>query len=128
MHMPSDLVKNWKRSISIRKSKGVADEAFAASIGVKRPALKKYLRGMAVPSLHTVALAKRNYGIDIRYDDVDLGKLAQGGRSRRTSTGPAIQLRLPFSIELSRPAGFEVALKKLKNHKYELRIRSKRVG
>jgi transcriptional regulator with XRE-family HTH domain len=122
------FAERLEKAYSAAKLRGIADEAFAASIGVKRPALKKYLRGGAVPSLLTLALAKRNHGINVPYEGVDLGGLVPRVRNKRKPTGAAIQLRLPFSIQVSRPAELEVELKKLKTSKYELRIRTRRVG
>jgi len=50
------------------KTRGVTDDVFAKSIGVVRAQLDKYLRGEAVPSVRTVALAHAGYGIAVAYD------------------------------------------------------------
>jgi len=107
------------------KSKSVTDQAFAESIGVQRPQLRKYFRGEAVPSVRTVALARRRYGISVSYAGVETGKLLGRHSKGRTVTNP-VQLRLPFSLEIPEPEKYEVELKAIRPKRYELRIRAKR--
>jgi len=101
----------------------VTDEVFAASIGVKRSALKKYLLGASTPSLRTVALAKRHYNVSVPYGETELGGILR--KSKETPRGPTLQLRLPFSLQIANREGFQVELKELNTMKYELRISTK---
>jgi len=109
------------------KAKDVTDQMFAESIGVKRPQLRKYFRGNAVPSVRTVALAKRRYGISVPYAEVETGRLL-GSRRKKSTTSSPVQLRLPFTLEFADPRDFEVELKSIKPRKYELLVRVKRTG
>lgn len=109
---------------TLAKSNGVTDEAFAASIGVKRSALKKYLLGKSTPSLRSIVLAKRNHQISVPYGETGLGRILQRDRDRPRHT--ALQLRLPFSLQMSQGDKYQVELKELKPLKYELRISAKR--
>ncbi len=110
------------------KASKTTDQRFADSIGVKRSQLRKYLRGEAVPSVRTVALAHRNHGVSVAYEEVQVGKLV-GTRPRgRKVMRPAVQLRLPFSLEVADARKFEVQLRSVKPRKYELRIRVKETG
>jgi len=108
------------------KKKGISDQKFAESIGVARAQLRKYLHGEAVPSVRTIALAQRNLGIRVPYDNIEVGQMLAGTRIR-TRPAPAMQLRLPFSLQ-GNPRNFEVELKSVRPRKYELRIRMKQVG
>jgi transcriptional regulator with XRE-family HTH domain len=110
------------------KSKEVTDQTFADSIGVKRSQLRKYLRGASVPSVRTVALALRNYGIKVAYEDVQVAKVVGGKRTGGRLLPRLVQLRLPFSLDVTDPDKFEVELKSLKPRRYELRIRVKKAG
>ena len=112
-----------EKAYDASKSKKITDQEFAESIGVERPQLRKYFRGMAVPSIRTVAMAQRKYGINVPYGNVAAPK-GLGGRGRQRTSGP-IQLRLPFSLEVTDPNKFEVQLKAIRPGKYELSIRSK---
>jgi len=105
------------------KFKKVTDQAFAESIGVERPQLRKYLRGDAVPSVRTIALAQRKYGINVPYENVQVAKALGNRPARRRSLPHPVQLRLPFSVEINDSGKVEVELKSLKPRKYELRIR-----
>jgi transcriptional regulator with XRE-family HTH domain len=119
------LASDWEKAYKAEKLKDVTDQTFAESIGVERPQLRKYFRGDAVPSVRTVALAKRKYGISVPYADVDTGRLLGSRAKKRTASRP-VQLRLPFSLEFADPRDFEVELKSLKPRKYELLVRVKR--
>ncbi|HWZ43140.1 MAG TPA: helix-turn-helix transcriptional regulator [Candidatus Saccharimonadales bacterium] len=110
------------------KSAGATDQAFAESIGVERSQLRKYLRGEAVPSIRTVALALRHYAISVQYEKVDVAKALGAREPSAKSKSRPMQLRLPFSIEVADPNKFEVELKSLKPRKYEIQIRMKRTG
>jgi transcriptional regulator with XRE-family HTH domain len=110
------------------KLRKVTDQAFAETIGVQRPQLRKYFRGEAVPSVRTVALARRHYGINVGYRDIDVGKVLGGRLKRREASSLPLQLRLPFSLNVVDPGKYEVELKAFTARKYELRIRRKEAG
>jgi transcriptional regulator with XRE-family HTH domain len=107
------------------KAQGITDQVFAEAIGVERPQLRKYFRGQAVPSVRTVALAQRRYGVSVPYARVDTGTLL-GSRPRRQPQPKMMQLRLPFSIEGGESGDYDVEVRAIKPRKYELRIRTKR--
>ncbi len=117
-----------EKAYKAAKASEITDQTFAESIGVERSQLRKYLRGEAVPSVRTVALAQRNHGISEAYESVDVGKLLSNKSARRKPVLRPVQLRLPFSLEVADPSQFEVELKSLKPRKYELRIRVKQAG
>lgn len=110
------------------KKKGVSDQRFAESIGVERPQLRKYLRGEAVPSVRTVALAQRHYGIGVSYDNIEVSQMLGRTKRKCQSVVPTMQLRLPFSVQVGDPTKIEVELKSLRPRKYELRIKMKQAG
>lgn len=110
------------------KNKGVSDQKFAESIGVERPQLRKYLRGEAVPSVRTVALARRHHGIGVSYDNIEVSEMLGKRRRKRRSVARAMQLRLPFSVQAGDPTKVEVELKSLRPRRYELRIKMKQAG
>jgi transcriptional regulator with XRE-family HTH domain len=111
------------------KDSGVTDEIFATSIGVKRPQLTKYLRGEAMPSLRTVALAYRTYGISVPYEQVPAKKLITVAKSRKGKfTQEPLQLVLPFTIRSHHYGECEVQLTPIRSKRYELRIRMNRVS
>jgi transcriptional regulator with XRE-family HTH domain len=112
----------------VAKKKGVSDQKFAQSIGVERPQLRKYLRGEAVPSVRTIALAQRHYGIGVSYDNIEVSQMLGRTRRRRKPGVPTMQLRLPFSLQFGDPTKVEVELKSLRPRKYELRIKMKQAG
>jgi transcriptional regulator with XRE-family HTH domain len=107
------------------KRKGISDEVFAASIGVERPQLKKYLLGGAMPSVRTVALAQKEYGVRIPYQGVMLEQASRPPRREQTREA-ATQLRLPFSVHLQTPGDLQVDLKPIRLRTYEIRIKVRR--
>jgi transcriptional regulator with XRE-family HTH domain len=112
-----------EKAYDTSKLNKITDQEFAESIGVERPQLRKYFRGVAVPSIRTVAMAQRKYGINVPYANVMAAK-GLGAKGRQRTSVP-LQLRLPFSLEVADPSKFEVQLKALRPGSYELSIRSK---
>lgn len=74
----------------------LSDEAFAATLNVTRPALKKYLAGGATPSISVVVLAYERYGINVPYAGTPL--FNKKNRLKRAAPGRT-QLVLPFSVQ-----------------------------
>jgi len=103
----------------------VTDEQFAASLGVCRPALMKYLSGSAMPSLSVVVLAFRRYGINVPYLGTPL--FGKGRRSTR-SAADAAQLILPFSVQSVDADIVETNLDRKSPHGFELRVRLRKLG
>jgi transcriptional regulator with XRE-family HTH domain len=106
------------------KRRGVTDSAFAESLGVKRAPLDKYLRGEAVPGIRTLALARRTYGIAVRYEGVDV---LNGGKRNRTVEQPN-QMELPFVISAEGPGQFDLKLRPVSARKFALSIVVKKSG
>ena len=78
------------------KDRQVSDEDFAYSIGVTRPQLNRYITGQVTPGVRTVALAYREYKINVAYAGIVLGS---GRRStRRGQKPPPEQLVLPVTL------------------------------
>jgi len=108
------------------KRKGVTDQAFAASIGVARAQLDKYLRGEAVPSVRTVALALRKHGVAVPYDKIPVhGSLGRKQRPKKAiETG---QLLLPFTILSEGPERIGVRFKPVSTRNFEVHLMVKKV-
>jgi len=73
----------------------LSDERFAATLNVTRPALKKYLRGGAMPTLRVVVLAFVRYGINLPYLGVPLFQT----ETQQAGSTLIAQLVLPFSVQ-----------------------------
>lgn len=116
--------QSLEKAYTAAKSSGITDEVFAASIGVKRSALKKYLQGESTPGLRTVVLAKRNHQISVAYGGIEVD--AFRAKTKENADRTALQLRLPFSLQIAQREKVQVELKELKSMKYELRISVKR--
>jgi transcriptional regulator with XRE-family HTH domain len=103
------------------KKRAITDQVFARSIGVERAQLDKYLRGEAMPSVRTVALAYRAHKIAIPYDHVPVdGALSNQGR-RRKRVVPT-QLLLPFTIWAEGPESVDMKFKPVGTRKFELQV------
>jgi transcriptional regulator with XRE-family HTH domain len=102
---------------------GQTEKAFARRLGVDRGGLQRYLRKHATPSLRTLVLAYRAFGIVIPYNDVSTYPIVSPkGRRRRVSE---LQMRLPLTIEA--PEGeIEVSIKKKSPQHYRLQLRVKK--
>jgi transcriptional regulator with XRE-family HTH domain len=121
----SQFGNSLEKAYDLAKSNNITDQAFAESIGVERPQLRRYIRGEAVPSVRTVALAHRAYGISVPYAGIETGK-SLGKKSKRKVIVDNLQLRLPFSLEVAEPHKYEIELKAIRPKKYEIRVRLKR--
>jgi transcriptional regulator with XRE-family HTH domain len=108
------------------KRRGVTDQVFAASIGVARAQLDKYLRGEAVPSVRTVALALRKHAVAVPYDKIPLqSSLDRKKRPKRTiETG---QLLLPFTILSEGPEKIGVRFKPVSSRNFEVHLLVKKI-
>lgn len=118
--------KELFRAYRTRKASGTTDEEFAASIGVVRAQLKKYLVGKATPSVRTVWLAWRNHKVTVAYSDGDAKDLLR--RRARESAEPFEQLELPFTLNTDGFSDVEVSLKAITATKYTLNLRVKRLA
>src|SRR5216684_319633 len=76
---------------------GETEKAFARRLGVDRGGLQRYLKKHAAPSLRTVVLAYREFGISIPYAGVDTAPfVSRKGKRRGISE---LQMDLPLTIE-----------------------------
>jgi hypothetical protein len=58
------------------RTKGTSVEEFAASLGLTRQGLHKYRHGrLAVPGMNIIELAKKNWGVDVKYGELDTAAL-----------------------------------------------------
>jgi transcriptional regulator with XRE-family HTH domain len=113
-------------SYAASKSAGVTDQAFAKSIGVERAQLEKYLRGEAMPSVRTVVLAYRQYGIAITYERIPTtGALPKGSRRKRQSRETA-QFLLPFTIRSEGPERVGLKFRPVGTRKFALEVTVKK--
>jgi transcriptional regulator with XRE-family HTH domain len=119
-----DFAAHFGRKLNVKyseaKRSGVTDQVFATSIGVERAQLDRYLRGEAMPSVRTVALAYQKYGITVAYGSAKphlaLRREKRGGEAKPT------QLLLPFSIRSEGTENVEVKLRPLGTRKFELQL------
>jgi hypothetical protein len=92
-----ELRQHYERSTQAGAGGGaLSDEAFAATLNVTRPALKKYLAGAATPSISVIVLAYERYGINVPYAGTPL--FNKKSRLKRNAPG-GTQLVLPFSVQ-----------------------------
>ena len=110
---------------SAAKVGGVTDAVFAESIGVVRAQLDRYLRGEAMPSVRTVALAHKEYGITVPYGGRHISK-AFTGRRRREAQASIDQLEFPFTIMAEGPGKFDVKLQPVSARKFNLQLTIKK--
>jgi hypothetical protein len=103
----------------------LSDEQFAATLDVTRPALKKYLKGAATPTLRVVVLAFLRYGVNVAYFRMPLfGK--RGRKERPTPT--AAQLVLPFSVQGLNTATIQAKVEPKGVNRFEMRIDIQKAG
>jgi hypothetical protein len=114
------------KKYSAAKRKAVTDQEFADSIGVARAQSDKYLRGVAMPSVRTVALALREHGIAVPYDRIAVNHLL--GRRKRTKKTPDLdQMILPFRILSEGPESVGVRFKPVSTRNFELHLTVRKV-
>ena len=101
------------------KQGGKTDAEFAASIGVARAQLDKYLRGEAVPAIRTIALARRIYGIAVPYGDTDV---SHPRKARRRQKAVPDQLELPFTIWAEGAGQFDLKLQPVSTRRFALSL------
>jgi transcriptional regulator with XRE-family HTH domain len=107
-------------------ARGEKERAFARRLGVDRGALQRYLRKNAMPSLRTVVLAYREFGIIIPYAGVHTHALISK-KGRRRKGASELQMDLPLTIEA--PQGeINVVIKKKSAQRYRLQLHIRRTG
>jgi transcriptional regulator with XRE-family HTH domain len=121
----ADFAKELAGKYSEAKRLGVTDHAFAESIGVVRAQLDKYLRGQAMPSVRTVALALRRYGVGVPYDNVPVHE-SLTGRKRPRKSDPG-QMLLPFKILSEGPETIGVRFKPVSTRNFEVYLTVKKI-
>ena len=105
---------------------GETEKAFARRLGVDRGGLQRYLRKNAMPSLRTVVMAYREFGIVVPYAGLSTsGLVARHGRRRRRIS--ELQMDLPLTIEA--PSGeIDVVIKKKAPQRFRLQLRVRKTG
>jgi transcriptional regulator with XRE-family HTH domain len=104
---------------------GLTDEQFAATLDVSRPALKKYLKGAAMPTLRVVVLAFLRYRISVAYFRTPLfGKRSRKGHG----TQAAAQLVLPFSVQCVNASAVDARVSPKGVNRFEIRVDIERAG
>ena len=107
------------------EGRGQSDEEFAATLDVTRPALKKYLKGAAMPTLRVVVLAFLRYKVNVAYFRMPLF----GKRGRRESATPtAAQLVLPFSVQGLNTATIQTKVEPKGVNRFEIRVDIQKAG
>lgn len=107
-------------------ARGETERAFARRLGVDRGALQRYLRKNAMPSLRTVVLAYREFGIAIPYAGVQTYALISK-KGRRRKGASELQMDLPLTIEA--PQGeINVVIKKKSAQRYRLQLHIRKTG
>jgi len=105
---------------------GETEEAFAKRLGVNRGGLQRYLKKQATPSLRTVVLAFREFGIAIPYADTETIPLISR-KARRSRSTSEFQMDLPLTIEA--PHGeINVVVKKKSAQRFRLQVHVKKIG
>jgi len=122
----AEFARELARKYSEAKRRGVTDQAFAESVGVARAQLDKYLRGDAMPSVRTVALALREHGVEVPYDRIPVHK-SLDRRKRPKKTSDLGQLLLPFRILSEGPETIGVSFKPVSTRNFEVHLTVKKV-
>ena len=105
---------------------GETEKTFARRLGVDRGGLQRYLKKHAAPSLRTVVLAFREFGISIPYAGVQTTRLVSTKSRKRRGTSD-LQMDLPLTIEA--PQGeITVVVKKKSAQRYRLQVHIKKTG
>jgi transcriptional regulator with XRE-family HTH domain len=105
---------------------GETEKAFARRLGVDRGGLQRYLKKHAAPSLRTVVLAFREFGISIPYAGVQTTPLVSSKAKRRRRTSD-LQMDLPLTIEA--PQGeITVVIKKKSAQRYRLQLQVRKTS
>jgi transcriptional regulator with XRE-family HTH domain len=106
-------------------SPALSDEQFAATLDVTRPALMKYLKGAAMPTLRVVVLAFLRYGVNVAYFRMPLF----GKRGRKDSPTPtSVQLVLPFSVQGLNTATIQTKVEPKGVNRFEIRVDIQKAG
>jgi transcriptional regulator with XRE-family HTH domain len=105
---------------------GETERAFARRLGVDRGGLQRYLKKHAAPSLRTVVLAFREFGISVPYAGVQTTSLVSTKARRRSQTSD-LQMDLPLTIEA--PQGeITVVVKKKSAQRYRLQLQVRKTS
>lgn len=83
-----------KAALTKARDNDMSVEAFAESLGVTRAGLHKYRQGRAVPGMPVIEKAKRLYGVDVKYGELDTSAMF-----RKSATADEKQLMLPLAFE-----------------------------
>jgi len=97
----------------------MTDEQFATSLDVSRPALMKYLKGTAMPTLRVVVLAFRRYGVRVPYFQTPLFN-SRGRKLAPSSSGA--QLVLPFSVQGLNTSAIHAKVQPKGVNRFEIRV------
>jgi transcriptional regulator with XRE-family HTH domain len=107
-------------------ARGETERAFARRLGVDRGALQRYLRKNAMPSLRTVVLAYREFGIAIPYAGVQTLTLISK-KWRKWRKASELQMDLPLTIEA--PQGeINVVIKKKTAQRFRLQVHVRKLA
>jgi transcriptional regulator with XRE-family HTH domain len=105
---------------------GETEGAFARRLGVGRGGLQRYLKKQAAPSLRTVVLAYRQFGISIPYAGVETAPFISTKRRKGRQISD-LQMDLPLTIEA--PEGeISVVIKKKSAQRYRLQLHIRKLG
>jgi transcriptional regulator with XRE-family HTH domain len=122
----ADFARELARKYSEGKRRGVTDQAFAESIGVARAQLDKYLRGDAMPSVRTVALALREHGVEVPYDKIQVHKSLDSKKRPNKISDPG-QMLLPFRILSEGPETIGVSFKPVSTRNFEVHLTVRKI-
>jgi transcriptional regulator with XRE-family HTH domain len=104
---------------------GETEKLFAKRLGVDRGGLQRYLRKHATPSLRTVVLAFREFGIAIPYAGTDTAPLIS--KKAKTRRFPSeLQMDLPLTIEAPR-GEINVIVKKQSAQRFRFQLRVRKI-
>jgi hypothetical protein len=85
------------------RNKGRSLVQIAAGLGVTAPGLQKQLNG-GTPSIRTIALAHRVYGVSVPYEGIEISEAVSTPRKGKQKKRSERQLLLPFEITLPAPS------------------------
>jgi transcriptional regulator with XRE-family HTH domain len=95
------FMKKFAEKLATAKKKavevdGLTVDGFAKSLGVTRAGLHKYEKEKSVPGLGVLQRAREEYGIEVKYGELDVPVLK---KARRKLGQEELQILLPFTIE-----------------------------
>lgn len=122
-HFGEEFAKQLKPFYDRAMAAKETEKSFAQRLGVDRGGLQRYLNRNATPSVRTLVLAYREFGIAIPYAGIDMRPLvSKRGKKFLISE---LQMNLPLTIEA--PEGeINVVIKKKTPQRYRLQLKVKR--